>query len=254
MRYADIANKLGCTERQVRGWINNHCTKKNRDYKDSYFDVIDTPAKAYFLGFIYADGWITYRTVNCMNVGHEFAMQLQIRDRYILERLNSELGDAHIVTDSEKTITICNNKNESHTEFSILRVYSARIVRALIANGISSNKTYSKIYPTVDGELFSHFLRGYFDGDGCVSANSRGKAQVHFTAFGVSFLEYIQRVLSERYGIRSSIYACNERKHRLMLFRHDDVRAFCDLIYRDSANLRLERKYNKFVNLNGLAA
>lgn len=254
MRYQDIATALGCTERQIRGWVNHHCPKKNRSYDDSYFDKIDTTAKAYFLGYIYADGWVTYRTVDGRQVGHELGMQLQRGDRYILERLSGELGNVHAITDGEKVAKICNNKFETHAQFSLLRIYSARIVRSLLAKGITPEKTYSDQFPVVDPMLFPHFLRGYFDGDGCVTSNRYGMAQVHFTAFGASFLKYAHDVLLDRYQINSTIYSENSRKHRLVIFRYDDVRRFSNLIYQNSGDLRLERKYNKFVDLNGLAA
>lgn len=37
-------------------------SKKIYEYNENYFDTIDTPDKAYWLGFIYADGYITKYT------------------------------------------------------------------------------------------------------------------------------------------------------------------------------------------------
>lgn len=45
MKYTTIANSLGFSERQVRGWINNHCDTKLRKFNSSYFEVIDTPRR-----------------------------------------------------------------------------------------------------------------------------------------------------------------------------------------------------------------
>ena len=121
-------------------------------------------------------------------------------------------------------------------------------------HNIATDKSYADIFPIVEDNLFCHFIRGYFDGDGCVYANKYGKPQIHFTAFGDSFLSYIQSKLDSLYGIRSSIYAENENKHRLMIFRKDDVNRFFDVIYGSGCNIKMLRKYNKYITLLGLAA
>lgn len=59
MTAALVAEKIGLTERQVRGWYNNHMPKKIRVFNDRYFQNIDSQEKAYWLGFIFADGYIT---------------------------------------------------------------------------------------------------------------------------------------------------------------------------------------------------
>ena len=58
MTYSELGEILGFTERQIRGKINNMHLPKNRKINKHYFDEIDTPLKAYYLGFIFADGWI----------------------------------------------------------------------------------------------------------------------------------------------------------------------------------------------------
>lgn len=56
--YKDIGDKLGYTARQIQGWVNNHFKGKVkiRDFNSDYFKNIDCSAKAYWLGFLYADG------------------------------------------------------------------------------------------------------------------------------------------------------------------------------------------------------
>lgn len=253
--YKEIADALGFTERQVRGWVNNHCSKKNRVFNDQYFDCIDTPEKSYFLGFIYADGWVSlHQRSNHDSINYEFGMQLQRGDSYMLDALNSALGGVHKITENENCSVIAGNNHVSHTYSSVLRVYSKPLVEALVRLNITPNKTYSRLYPNVDDDLFCHFLRGYFDGDGCIYASKSQMPQVHFTAFGDAFLQHVRRQLVRLYGINSTIYAENDRKHRLMIFRKQDVQRFFDIIYSCDCNLRLERKYEKYMTLYGLAA
>ena len=255
MPYKHIADELGYTERQVRGWINNHCNKKNRCFDEHYFDTIDSPNKSYYLGIIYADGWVSnHLRQDGKSASYEFGMQLQRNDRYILEQLNSELGGVHSIKDFERNCIILTNHFPSYTQSSILRIYSKHFVTSLMKHNIATDKSYADIFPIVEDNLFCHFIRGYFDGDGCVYANKYGKPQIHFTAFGDSFLSYIQSKLDSLYGIRSSIYAENENKHRLMIFRKDDVNRFFDVIYGSGCNIKMLRKYNKYITLLGLAA
>lgn len=238
----------------MRGWVNNHCPKKNRCFDENYFDVIDMPNKAYFLGLIYADGWVSVHSrQNSTKMAYEFGLQLQRNDRYVLEWLNTEIGGVHSIKDMGKDSVIINNTHSSHTYSSVLRVYSEHFVRSLMNHNIMPNKTYSDNYPTVQDALFCHFLRGYFDGDGCVCANRRGRPQVHFTAFGCSFLSCIRNRLLELYGIESTLYAENERKSRLMIFRNKDVERFADIVYDAPCDVKMLRKYSKFMTLLGLA-
>ena len=72
MSYKEIGEKLGFTERQIRGRLNNMGYTKIRKINDHYFDIIDIPLKAYLLGFIYADGWV-YHNENTRN--YEFGIQ-----------------------------------------------------------------------------------------------------------------------------------------------------------------------------------
>lgn len=60
-------------------------------YDEYLFDQINTPAKAYFLGLMYADGCV-YHTVNSKNkTDYRTSICLQETDKTILERFRKEL-------------------------------------------------------------------------------------------------------------------------------------------------------------------
>ena len=104
-------------------------------------------------------------------------------------------------------------------------------------------------------DLFSHFLRGYIDGDGCICLQNHGMSlYVHITAYGASCLQYIQQFIRENYQIHSAIYSENTHKHRLVVFNQNDVRRLLDIIYFDSNDLCLARKKNIYQSFYGLAA
>jgi len=124
-----------------------------RIYKvnENYFEKIDTPEKAYVLGFFYADGY------NNQKIGVlEF---VQIKERLdILEQIREQLLCNYNIkeyTSGKYTLNICSKKMSSD-----------------IANaGAVQNKSDLLEFPSeqiISKELIPHFIRGYFDGDGCI--------------------------------------------------------------------------------------
>lgn len=256
--YAVIAKKVGINEKQLLGWIGNHI--KNRKFKirkfnDKYFSDISTPNQAYWLGFIFADGWIVFNTDTST---YEFGMELQRGDRYMLEKLNDEFGSKHIIYDRHKEMKICSSKNVSQTDASVLRVYSKQVVSDLFKHGIDTNKTRSDIFPIVSDDLFLDFLRGYIDGDGCIHKMRPNILGVHITGTNVLCFQYIQKKLLDDYNVSAQIYSENiegrQVKYRLYCFRQNDVRRLLDLIYYDKNSTKLERKYQIYRDFYGLAA
>lgn len=146
MEYKEIADHLGLTDKQVRTKMAVLGYKKYRTFNNRYFQFIDTPLKAYFLGFIFADGWV------CANENprnYEFGMELQSGDKYILDKLNDELGGVHIIYHSNPGEQIICGKTVHSGHSDILRVYSKSLVLDLINNGIATNKTTKDIIPHV---------------------------------------------------------------------------------------------------------
>jgi hypothetical protein len=47
-----------------------------------------------------------------------------------------------------------------------------KIINDLENKGVYPKKTFTIKYPDIDEKLERHFLRGYFDGDGCVRVNT----------------------------------------------------------------------------------
>ena len=266
MTAAVVADRIGLTERQVRGWYNNHMPKKNRVFNDRYFENIDSQEKAYWLGFIFADGYITSHSRHGAtdllgrDASYEFGMELQRGDEYHLCRLRDALGGVHKIYQKESHQLICNNRAPSHTYSSVLRVYSKNVVMDLYNNGIDYNKSHSNVFPIVSDDLFLDFLRGYLDGDGCIYTGLHDN--------GESYQAYIKWVCNERdvldfilekaialYGIKMRVYR-KDAMFALMCYSKQDISNLLSLLYHTGCNLWLERKYNKYLALckNGLAA
>lgn len=241
MSYKDIALNLGFTERQIRGKINNMGLTKVRKINDDYFHNIDNPLKAYFLGFIYADGYLVF---NEETRTYELGIEIQAQDKEILEKLNSELGGQNIIyTKAGKKKII--DGNVCHSKDSVvLRIYSKKIVTDLISHGVEPNKTQKNIYPYIEDKYFFDWLRGYIDGDGCYYISSKNLLTIHITCASKSVLEYVQSRLKE-FNIETHIYSEKEKKHRLQCFKKKDVDILINYLYPSTQIFCLSRKYYK---------
>ena len=130
-----------------------------------YFDFIDTEEKAYWLGFLAADGWIGKNDkANAGVVG----VELQYGDINHLKKFNKAIQGNYKITDRWKTCSISTNKEKkNHT--CVLRIFSLTMYNALVNLGFTNNKSFDYSIPLIPQELIRHFIRGYFDGNGCFS-------------------------------------------------------------------------------------
>ena len=113
------------------------------------------PEMAYVLGFFTADG--------CMikNRRGVHFIEFHITDKDLLEKIKKLLNSNHKIT-ARKI-----NKNWE-TSYR-LQIGSKEIFNDLIKLGLTPNKSKTVNLPKVPKKYFSHFLRGYFDGDGNVA-------------------------------------------------------------------------------------
>lgn len=240
MSYKEIADILGYTERQIRGRINNMGLTKNRDFNKRYFQYIDTPEKAYYLGFIFADGYLIEHKENR---NAELGWELQSQDGYILKKFDDAIGGDHIIYHKEACERMIVG-NLCHKQPSdILRIYSKEMVNDLISHGVVPRKTYKKEYPVVSDDLFFDFLRGYIDGDGCYHVDKNNHLMMHITCAFDDVLIYIKDILN-KHGIKSSIYQELERKYRLYCYNKESISKLLHKLYYKTDILCLKRKFD----------
>lgn len=146
----------------------------NRQYtlNDKYFKKIDSEDKAYFLGLLYADG--------CMSsTSNAVQLALQEEDSYIMEEfkeyINSDKPLGFIK--SSEILGFQNlHKKYYRKNQSILIINSSRIKEQLLNLGLTPNKSLTVTFPSfLSAEMLLHFVRGYFDGDGCISTSSKNR-------------------------------------------------------------------------------
>ena len=226
----------------------NKISKSCKKYKldDTVFDSIDTEEKAYWLGFLYADGY-NHRSKNCI------ALRLQKEDIDVLYKFKDFLK-----TDSP----ICIYKRKTRIkniekEYCELCVFSIHLCQVLNDLGCVQAKTYILDFPSfIPSNLLHHFMRGYFDGDGCISITKRNNRTENskyfqFTVAGRrEFIEQYQNILCKTINITKT--KINIFKNNFAVALHyggkNNVIKIMNYLYKD-CTIYMNRKHNKFLNL-----
>lgn len=214
-----------------------------RKYKlnEDYFEKIDTEAKAYFLGYMVADGYVYSIRKNTET--DSMAICLNEKDIDILKYFQKEL-------ETDRPIKIQQQSNNyGDSIISRLTVYSKKICSDLSKYGIVPNKTGNEVMPSIPNAFMKHFIRGFFDGDGTVFI-SRNYITVGFTS-NENFLKNLTEFIHNELGLDiKNIYkeSNTEKAYRLYYSRINEVDKIYNYLYND-ATIYLERKKNKFKEL-----
>lgn len=249
----EIAKYLNRTTNSVRLKA-SRCGFKKSPYNCNYdfFKNIDTEEKAYWFGFIAADGWIN---INKSTNSGCLGIELQYNDINHLKKFNKSINGNYKITDRERVCNI-DSKYKNISKECCIRIFSIDMVNDLINIGITTNKTRDFSFPVwIDESLHAAFIRGYFDGDGCVRTRMRklSSGQVvedpmcDIISANKDFLDKIRAMLYDKFGICSYIYA-DKNCHRLYIHKNEHTLKFLNYIYKD-ASIYLDRKYDKYLSI-----
>jgi hypothetical protein len=133
--------------------------------KHDYFEVIDSEAKAYFLGLIMADGCISKGWNNNYNV---VQIGLKMKDKYLIEKFIKEINFCGKPYEESIEQKSSHSDFKSSDGFFSIRFTDNKMSSDLNKLGIVPNKTGKESLPCLSKELMPHFIRGLFDGDGSV--------------------------------------------------------------------------------------
>lgn len=135
----------------------------------TYFEIIDTEQKAYWLGFLYADG--------CVNSNDALVLVLAAKDKAHVEQFKKDVGyTGPVYTKAAKTSVIGKKVVRSGFQYGIA-ICRKKLCEDLIRLGCTRRKSLTLQFPTPDqvpDHLLRHFIRGYFDGDGSISRSKEG--------------------------------------------------------------------------------
>jgi hypothetical protein len=200
------------------------------------------PEMAYVLGYLYADG----------SMGDSYL----IRAKYItvtsIDKDRIELFKK--LMKSEHNIKIKLPQIKTRQISYSLRIGSHKLYRKLLELGLYPNKSLTIKFPSIPKSMLSHFIRGYFDGDGCVyleKAFGRKKQlilkrlMVVFTSGSKNFLEGLGKSLSTITKRDFKIWA-SHRSYQLRYNTTDTMKLFEFMYNNVQGSLFTRRKYNKF--------
>ncbi|HCB35498.1 MAG: hypothetical protein A2W52_02200 [Candidatus Taylorbacteria bacterium RIFCSPHIGHO2_02_49_25] len=200
-----------------------------------------TPEMAYVLGFFAADG-----TMIKNNRGAHF-IEFHITDRIVLSRIRDVLGSNH-------KISLRPKKKSTHRLGYRLQIGSKKMYADLSVLGFTPNKSKSVTFPAVPVSLVGDFVRGYFDGDGCVyfklhKVGDRKKPRWIFTTrFTSGCKQFLVDLLSVLRSMKlQKGFITSKNGSYDLVFSHKDSVALCYLMYNNvSRNLFLPRKFRRF--------
>lgn len=194
-------------------------------------DNIDAEEKAYWLGFFYADAY------NNEKLGR-IVIELQEQDKEHLQKCAKFFG--------QPRDPFVQHKNKGKYIAYRLELNSKYLTKILADKGCHKAKSFNILFPNwLNQELIRHFIRGYFDGDGCIHIHQN---QLNISIVSTQeFNEHLQKTLKD-INVNSQMYfpeRYSDNTCRLDFGGSRQVKRFCDWIYKD-ATIYLDRKYELF--------
>ncbi len=210
---------------------------------DHNFFKIETPASMYVAGFIAADGNVYQKELKYNSI----KIDLSIKDKDHVLKLVNLLNYKNKIRESVYNFGYGKGKSHIAIQFS-----SKEMCDYLISIGITPRKSLTLKWPNISNKYISHFVRGYFDGDGSITFDKNLRINICGTYSFLSSLK--QNFIS----ICNRDIGCICPDHNIWRLRYCgniSAKLFTDWIYKDSYNdIRLDRKYLRyleFCNING---
>lgn len=225
-----ILNRNGIkTERITRPYKNK--------FDISFFSEY-TNISAYWAGFIYADGYIHNRGQSVLKIA------LKNTDKSHLKKFSDAI---------RFTGKIHSYKYGKYNSSQILvsgKWFSNDLLKKY---NITNRKSLTITFPNqIPKKYLSHFIRGIFDGDGCVTKNGKNCPCINITG-NTKSISIIRKIFLQILKIRSNKFALpviNKKNKNICCigFSANKAKKILDWIYLNSNdNIRLNRKYKRYI-------
>ena len=209
-------------------------------YDRNKFAKILTEEDAYWLGFLYADGYVCHTERSWW-----YGVELQYKDIGHLKKLNKYMnGNMHIDIFYHKSPT-----SDNICKGCKLAYYSKQLFLNLVNCGCVQRKSKIITMPfgVVPDELMRHFIRGYFDGDGSCGIYQHSQRKYlkypssKITCGSQIFINQLKEYL-ENIGIKSFVVVSKEQNYDIFFKGKSNCVNFLKYIY-DNSSIYLDRKY-----------
>jgi hypothetical protein len=88
--------------------------------------------------------------------GNALSLNLHQQDEELLHKFKNDIQCEHPIKSSKVV-------------YRRIHIYSKTLIESLLVHGIGERKSLTLQFPKIPDELVNHFIRGYFDGDGCIT-------------------------------------------------------------------------------------
>jgi len=201
---------------------------------------------AYTLGFLYADGSLEYSP--------------SIRGKYL--RVTStdyqHIHSVRTILESKHTLVKARKKSQNHRDSWLLRIGNSVLYNSLTMLGLEPNKSLTMTFPDIPHTFLSSFIRGYFDGDGCVYVEKGTSKSGLLTPkrlriiFTSGSREFLSELLANLCKIDSSFRngkistSLQNRAHRLVFPTSTSISLYIYMYKNTEQGLLLKPKFDKF--------
>lgn len=227
--------------------LRNNREKSLKYYCDEhYFDVIDTEHKAYWLGFLYADGYVI--APGNKHSG-QIGIALNVKDIEILEKFKNDLkytGDIKVYTNKTAYGTVT---------YARIVISSPVLYNSLVNKGVVTQKSLIIKFPSsnvIPQQLIQPFIRGYLDGDGSIThsykRNNKWNYNIKFCGTK-DFLMGIQKNFKTQIKLQQKKDLVGKNNYQLTIGGNKQVYYILKNIYQN-ATLYLDRKYQIFKQIS----
>lgn len=208
-------------------------------YNDNVFENIDTEEKAYWLGFIYADGCIG----KVRNSGY-LEISLKGSDIEHLNKFALFICNTTRIVRTKKVLF-----NGKTYDCCRVTVNNTKIYSDLVALGLTERKSLTIKFPHhIETDLLRHFIRGYVDGNGCIYLKS---FSINITTGSSDFLNSLVRSFNKELNVPvKSISSKKDSTAYTVYYYGENSQKILTWLYSD-CNIALDRKYkNAFAVLD----
>ena len=240
-----IEKDYGVTRQTVSKFLENKNIKNTKgnhyriyNHNENFFEAIDTERKAYWLGFMFADGHITNQEKRYGQ--DQFGLSCGAKDKETLYKFKEDIDATNPVLEYKR-------KTGIGEPLCRIQMTSQKTVNDLIDKGCYKQKSLILKPPTgVPDELIHHFIRGFFDGDGSITKTINKKTSQLIYGINITSTLEMCEWLKNYFNIGSIIKEKRrEYTYYYSIGGHQQIRFFYHTLY-DDATLWLDRKYNRF--------
>lgn len=213
--------------------------KTNYVNKD-YFKIIDSSEKAYFLGFIMADGNMYKRK----NGRLSFTLKVKSTDCDIVYRLANA-----IEFDVSKVKTRERYRKETLTIGTEIKVHNQEFCDNLVNLGVVPRKGGAeKLSDKIPREFIKDFIRGFWDGDGSVLKYKYAPQTVSLCSMSYQILQDISDFIYSETNYRFAIKKQTHNLYYVKVSKANVVYKILSLLYYPNC-VALDRKYEKAIEI-----